>query len=96
MSTNGDDERSTPEQDEQAPRVARLWVSNSGRVACDAHGGMYLAVAVEQAPRRRHHTTPLDAWEGYTAREVALYLDGDTSVLSCEDSRCGARIGPSA
>jgi hypothetical protein len=84
------------EATEEAPRVARLWVSNSGRVACDAHGGMYLTVAVEQAPRRRRHTTPLDAWEGYTAREVALYLDGDTSVLSCEDSRCGARIGPSA
>ena len=79
----------------EAPRVKRLWVSNTGRVVCDAHGGMYLEAAIEQAPRRLWHITPLDAWEGYTARQVALYLDGDFDVLSCEDSRCnGARIAP--
>lgn len=81
------------EASEEAPRVARLWVSNSGRVACDAHGGMYLEAAIERFPRRRSHVTPLDAWEGYTAREVLRYLDGDFDVLSCEDVRChGARI----
>ena len=41
----------------------QLWVSNGGHVACPKHGGMYLATAIEQYPRRRRHVTPLDHWE---------------------------------
>jgi len=90
------DTTNTPSTQDETPRVKRLWVSNTGRVACDAHGGMYLAAATERWPRRRRHDTPLDCWEAYRASDIPKYAPGEVESLSCEDSRCGARIGPPA
>jgi hypothetical protein len=63
----------------------RLWLSNTGRVACDQHGGDYLATAVRRDPTRMRHLTPLDDWIGVNTPETA-------EGLSCDE--CRAAITP--
>ena len=90
---NDETKTTSSEATDETPRVKRLWVSNTGRVACDDHGGMYLTAAVQRFPRRRRHDTPRDCWEAIKASERDQYHPEEFEALSCEDSRCGARIG---
>lgn len=63
-------------------RVPRLWISNTGRCTCDAHGGNYLTDAIASAPRSEHHLTPLDNWLAIRTGE------------GCSCNECGATVSP--
>lgn len=54
-------------------KTRRVWIDDNGIVACDQHGGAYLAAAIAEHPRRRLQQTPRGTWERY---------DGDD--LPCE------------
>ena len=62
---------------------ARLFVNDSGEVACAAHGGYYLAREVATYPERTTHTTPLDAWRTATDVEVATFAAVGLECAGC-------------
>lgn len=76
----------------QGPQVPRLWVSNTGRVSCDEHGGGYLNASIEQHPRRRRHETPLDAWKDVRGADKHRYDPEEIASLACEEPRCRAHL----
>ncbi|MGB6245179.1 hypothetical protein [Gordonia sp. (in: high G+C Gram-positive bacteria)] len=54
----------------QPTTKARVWIDEGGLVACDKHGGRYLAAAIAAHPRKREHITPRSHWIRYDEGDI--------------------------
>lgn len=70
----------------------RIWSNDNGDLACDRHGGAYLAAAIKARPRATTHRTPLGTWELYRGKKyadlLASFRDNHLPDPAC--TTCGA------
>ena len=61
-----------------------IFVSNTGRMTCKDHGGMYLRGELNARPKANYIVTPLDAWQRLSEFEAAS-LRNDLDILELCD-----------
>ena len=78
--------------------MSALWVSNSGRVACDQHLGAEGTAALRANPQARRLVTALDYWARLTDADVndpewlaefGQPMSCETCPRTCEQADCG-------
>jgi len=67
--------------------MERLWISNRGEVACDAHLGGYGTQELAARPNAKRLDTPLDVWHVATDADRADWRAEIGTDLACETCR---------
>lgn len=74
-----------------ATAITALFLNaDTGRIACAAHGGHYLAAAHDADPDVAWYDTPLGRWTRWTIADEAQWRDMLGTHAECET--CGGHI----